>query len=286
MIRLPMPEITIRGVRHHYVEEGHGAETIVFAHGFLLDHTMFTHQIEAFRSHYRCLAWDWRGQGRSAASCAGYHIDDLTADAEAFLAQTHAAPCHWVGVSLGGFVGLRLGARRPELIQSLVLGHTSAQAETPAKRRAWTMLEWFFLLFGARPIAAKLATILLGSRILADPARAHQVAALRRHLTTLRRLPTFHTARAIVKRTSVADELAAIQAPTLILTGTEDHARTRAEADFMQQGIPNARLAIINGAGHSSSIEEPVAFQTALQHFWEHPHPPQSTAIPHTYTTR
>ncbi len=167
-----MPQMTVRDARYHFVEKGHGPETMVFAHGFLMNHAMFSPQIEAFHDRYRCIAFDWRGQGASDATNGGYDMENLTEDAAEFIIQTQASPCHWVGVSMGGFVGLRLGARRPELIRSLTVAETSAQAEKPENKRSWKKLAWIFLLLGSKPIEARILPILLGARILTDPTQA------------------------------------------------------------------------------------------------------------------
>jgi pimeloyl-ACP methyl ester carboxylesterase len=90
------------------------AATLFFGHGLLFSAWMFHHQIAALRGQFRCVAIDWRGHGESWASESGYDMDTLTDDALALIGLLGVAPVHYVGLSMGGFVGLRIAARRAE----------------------------------------------------------------------------------------------------------------------------------------------------------------------------
>jgi pimeloyl-ACP methyl ester carboxylesterase len=53
----------------------------------------------------------------------------LTADAAALIERLRLAPCHFVGLSMGGFVGMQLAAQKPDLLKTLTLLDTSADPE-------------------------------------------------------------------------------------------------------------------------------------------------------------
>ena len=55
--------------------------------------------------------------------------------------------------------------------------------------------------------------------------------------------------------------------PTLVIVGDEDVPTPVADAEFLAQQIPGARLEIIAGAGHLSNLERPEAFTAALTRF-------------------
>lgn len=76
-------------------------------------------QAEFFRSRYRCIAFDFRGQGQSQATKAGYDLDQLTEDTASLIRTLNADPCHFVGCSMGGMVGMRLAVRHADLLRSL-----------------------------------------------------------------------------------------------------------------------------------------------------------------------
>jgi pimeloyl-ACP methyl ester carboxylesterase len=97
------------------------AATVFFGHGLLFSAWMCHQQIAALRAQFRCVAIDWRGQGESSPSDRSYDMDTLTDDALALIESLGVAPVHYVGLSMGGFVGLRIAARRGEVLRSLVI---------------------------------------------------------------------------------------------------------------------------------------------------------------------
>ena len=109
-----MPHVQRTRFKIHYVEEGKGP-AVVFAHGFCMDHTMYVSQFEELPDTYRCLAWDMRGHGRSECPPGPWTMQDIVVDLISFIEDTNAAPCHLVGMSLGGMIALRVGdpARGP-----------------------------------------------------------------------------------------------------------------------------------------------------------------------------
>src|SRR5215470_11987860 len=124
-----MPTIEVNGATIAYTDAGPAtAPTVLFGHGLLFGGWMFGAQIQALRAEYRCVTIDWRGQGGSPP--AGRHdMDTLTADAVALIEALALAPVHFVGLSMGGFVGQRLAARHGHLLRSLTLLDTSAGPE-------------------------------------------------------------------------------------------------------------------------------------------------------------
>ena len=124
-----MPFKQINGAKIYYEETGTGPETLIFSHGLLMNGDMFQQQVEVLSERYRCICYDHRGQSRSEVTDTGYDMDSLTEDAAALIRDLDAAPCHFAGLSMGGFVGMRLAIRHPELLKSLVLIETTADPE-------------------------------------------------------------------------------------------------------------------------------------------------------------
>ncbi|MDX1460600.1 MAG: alpha/beta fold hydrolase [Xanthomonadales bacterium] len=263
-----MPFVTVNGVRLHYRESGHGQETIVFSHGLLMSGDMFARQVHALSNRYRCIAYDHRGQGHSEVTESGYDMDTLAGDAAALIEALGAAQCHFVGLSMGGFVGMRLAIHRPELLRSLVLMETSADPE-PHKIK-YRAMAWFGRLFGFRPLLGPVTKIMFGRSFLADPDMREQRDFWRQHFLNLDRAGTFRAAQGVIDREGVFERLSQIQAPTLVLVGDEDIATTPAKAERIRQNIPRAKLTVIAGAGHSSSIEQPDRVTTEIRDFLEH----------------
>ena len=101
-----MPYARINGCNLYYEDHGGQGETIVFAHSVLWSGEMFEAQVRAFKEHYRCITFDFRGQGRSEVAGNGYEIECLADDTVRLFEALNCAPCHLVGVSLGGIVGM------------------------------------------------------------------------------------------------------------------------------------------------------------------------------------
>lgn len=86
---------------------------LFFSHGLLMSCRMFDDQVAHFQDRYRCIVYDHRGQGQSEVTANGYDMETVYADAAALITALDAAPCHFVGLSMGGFVGMRLAAAAP-----------------------------------------------------------------------------------------------------------------------------------------------------------------------------
>jgi 3-oxoadipate enol-lactonase len=279
-----MPQLRINGAEIHYEEDGKGRETIVFAHGLLFSGRMFESQVQALRDRYRCVTFDFRGQGQSEVTASGYDMDSLTDDAAGLIEALGCAPCHFVGLSMGGFVGMRLAARRPALLRSLVLLETSADPEPEENVGPYRRLNLVARWLGVRPVAGRVLRILFGRKWLEDPARNLLKEEWRRRLVANDRIGITRAVTGVIDRPGVYDEIGRIALPTLIIVGDLDVATPPAKAERIQGRIPGSRLVVIPGAGHSSAIEEPESVNEALIGFLDelgtsaHPPSPRSSS--------
>lgn len=261
-----MPIAVANGIDLHYVESGQGEHSVVFAHGLLMNHSMFDAQRGALESKYRVIAFDHRGQGESAPAVSGYDMDTLTEDAVDLLRATNAVPCHFVGLSMGGFVGLRLAARYPELVRSLVLLDTSASAEQFLKKLRFRTMQAFAALFGPGPLVRQLLPVMFGSSFLNDPERVAERERWAHHVRSLPRR-IVGPVGGVIGREDVIGELQYIRCPTLVVVGEEDQTTPPHEAERIASGIAGARLLRIPRCGHTCTIEAPDAVNQALLEF-------------------
>lgn len=262
-----MPVCRINQADIWYEDSGPGEETVMFAHGLLMDHRMFDRQVADLAGRYRCVRYDHRGQGRSEITAHGYDMDSLADDAAELIRRLDCGPCHFVGLSMGGFVGLRLALYRPELLRSLTLLASTADPESPGSRRRYRLLAMAARLVGFRPLMGQITPLLFGDSFLRDPARNAEHTYWRQHLSKLDRTGTLRAARAVIERQGVADDLHRIALPTLIVVGEEDRATPVAKAERMHHGIPGSQWVRIERAGHTPTIERPAQVSDALQAF-------------------
>ena len=262
-----MPKISVNGTELHVEDSGGPGETILFSHGLLWNTTLFAPQVAALRDRFRCVAYDHRGQGRSADDTRNtIDIDLLTADAVALIGALGLGRVHFCGLSMGGFVGMRLGARHPQLLRSLVLCDTSAEPEPPESVPKYKRMNFAARWLGPRIVMPQVMPILFGSTALTDPARAADRRAWRDQLDKNRR-SIWRAVNGVLYRDPILPELPRITAPTLVIVGEEDVATVPEKARRIASGIPNARLEVIPAAGHSSTVENPAAVNAAIERF-------------------
>ena len=262
-----MAKIKVNGVELFYEDTGGSGEPVLFSHGLLWNTSLFAPQAAALKGRFRCISYDHRGQGQSAdADGSEIGMDSLTEDAVALIQALGLGKVHFCGLSMGGFIGMRLAARFPHLVRSLILCETSADAEPQENIAKYKRLNFVARWLGLRFVTAKVMPILFGRTSLTDPKRAAERADWARQMGGNRR-SIWRAVNGVINRSAVIDELPRISAPTLVIVGEEDVATIPAKAERIAKAIPNARLVRIPKAGHSSTVEEPQAVNAAILDF-------------------
>jgi pimeloyl-ACP methyl ester carboxylesterase len=261
--------IRCNGVELAVEDSGEGGSTVLFSHGLLYSLRMWDAQIAALRSRFRCVAYDHRGQGESESATTGLDMDTLADDAVALIESLRIGPVHFIGMSMGGFVAMRVAARRPELVRSLVLVDTSAGPEPPENIPRYRRLEWVARWFGTRPVAGRVEAIMHGASARKDPARAADLRAWRQRLIQADAIVMNRAVEGVLTRQSALPLLPRIRCPTLVMVGEEDVATVPARSEELVAGIAGARLVRIPRAGHMSPIDAPEAVTTELRTFLE-----------------
>jgi pimeloyl-ACP methyl ester carboxylesterase len=262
-----MPIVRVNGASLYYEEHGNGPETVVLAHGLLWSCRMYDAQVAVLKEHYRCVAFDFRGQGQSEVTHDGYDMETLTRDTAALIEALHCAPCHFLGLSMGGFIGMRLAARRPELIRSLVLLETTADPEPGENIPRYKQLAFVTRWIGPGLVAGRVMPIMFGQKFMTDPARAEERRLWKQRGSGNHRVGITRALHGVLTRKGVSDEIGTIRVPTLIIVGDQDVAVPLINSQRLHEAIPGSRLVIIPGAGHTSTVEEPMAVNAAITDF-------------------
>jgi 3-oxoadipate enol-lactonase len=264
-----MSEIKINNTSIFYIKEGDGAETVVFAHGLLWSHKMFMDQFNELKKKYTVIAYDHRGQGQSEVSPGAYSIDLLTDDAKALIELLSDKPVHFVGLSMGGFIGMRLAARHPGLLKSLILMETSANPEPVENLPKYKFLNGIVKYLGVLPfVADRVMKIMFAESWLANPANKSAIKKWSKELQSNKRSIT-KSVEAVLYRKGIEEEIRHIKIPTMIIVGDEDVATKPEKAKFIQMSVANSVLHMLPGAGHSSSIEKPEEVNRLLEQWLE-----------------
>ncbi len=262
-----MEFLTVNKARLYYEEHGEGNETIVFGHSMLFNLRMFDDQVEALKSKYRCVLFDFRGQGKSEVTPDGYDLDNLTLDTAELIKVLGCDPCHFVGFSMGGMVAMRLAARHPELIQSLVLIATSSELQPSPDGIQNKMMLWMVKNIGLKPIANSILSMFFGSHSLKDPDRKELRQAWKHQFLSNDRVGLIRAMKGVLHREAVTSELDKIRVPTLILWGEEDDLTDREKAEIMHHRIDGSVLHTIPRAGHMATVEEPAIVNNYILEF-------------------
>ncbi|MCC7120884.1 MAG: alpha/beta fold hydrolase [Gammaproteobacteria bacterium] len=245
--------------------------TVVFLHGIGGNRTNWREQLDALAPGFRAVAWDARGYGDSDDYDGPLAFPDFGSDLLRLLDHLDVAQAHLVGLSMGGRIALDFYEAHRDRVASLVLCDTFAGYDasiTHEQREKFIASRKKPLVDDGkepRDIAPLVAPTLLSRR--APPAALQRLVD---SMAILHKESYIKAIEAMTRYERVAD-LAAIHVPALVVCGDEDKLTPPAIAHDMVAKIPRARLAILDGAGHLSNIEQPAAFNAVLLAFLRAP---------------
>lgn len=129
--------------RMHYIDEGAG-EVLLFVHGTPTWSFLYRQQIQALRTHYRCIAVDHLGFGLSDKPEAGnYHPARQAERLEQLVSALGLQEITLIVHDFGGPIGLHLAIRHPERVRRVILFNSWlwSTAEDPNARQAARFLK-------------------------------------------------------------------------------------------------------------------------------------------------
>ncbi|WP_310587401.1 alpha/beta hydrolase [Emticicia sp. CRIBPO] len=262
-----MPTISVRGVNYNYDEYGSGEETLVFSHGMLFAGWMFEHQVEYFKNKYRVITYDFRGQGKTQITDDGYDIDSLYEDTVELIRALCPKPVIYVGLSMGGFVGMRLAARNPELVEKLILLDTTCKEEPFENIPKYKMMNNIVRTVGYWPVEKNIMEIMFGDSFLKDKSRKPLYDLYLSRFKQNNKSAVVKAVLGVVERKGIQFELKNIVCPTLIVRGSEDKQVTLERSLMIHENIKGSVHVEIEGAGHSGTLEEPDKYNKAIEDF-------------------
>ena len=269
-----MPHLTTDdGVRLHFEETGTGTP-IVFVHEFADDYRGYEGQLRYFARRYRCIAYNARGYPPSDVpdDPARYSQDRARDDIRAVLDGLAIAKAHIVGISMGGFATLHFGLAYPDRALSLVVAGCGYGAD-PGKRQQFhdETAKTIALIEGQGMGEASKVYSQGPSRVQFQNKDPRGWAEFAAHLAEHSTLGSALTMRGVqARRTSLwdlTDRMARLDAPTLIMTGDEDHPCLE-PGILMKRTIPTSALVVFPNTGHAVNLEEPDLFNRTCADFF------------------
>lgn len=257
-----MPTATLSDCTISYVDEGHGSP-LLFVHGFPLDHTMWRHQIEAFRTSHRVIAIDLPGFGGSTSSPTAMSIIGFADRLAEFLDKLGLTQVVLCGLSMGGSIAQQFAVRHPTRLAGLILCDCRAMTDPPETQRMRHDLADRVLKEGPEFVAQAMPARLFAPRTLSEqPAIVESIQAVIRATAPQ---SVAGGSRALADREDMVPHLREITARTLVIVGSEDVISTVDEMRTIATRIPIAQLVEISGAGHMAPLENPAAVNEVLR---------------------
>ena len=244
-----MPTVQSNGCPIHYELEGpDGKPVLMLCNSLGTTLHMWDGQMPALTQHFRVLRYDRRGHGKSGVPAGPYNMEMLGRDALAVLDAAKVEKTSWCGLSMGGMVGMWLGANAPQRVDRLILSNTSAYFEN---KQVWndriatvtekglqavvqgTLERWFTKDFREREPqkVQRIADMFLGTKPEGYIACGQAVRDMDH--------------REIIKT---------IKAPTMVIAGKQDAGTTVEMGEAIRKSIPGASMTLFDAA-HIANVE-------------------------------
>jgi pimeloyl-ACP methyl ester carboxylesterase len=264
-----MPRIALSTAELSYVDRGAGVP-VLLVHGFPLDHTMWSAQIDALAGQCRVIAPDLRGFGESSLRFGkpdlAISMEEYADDLNELLDELEIRePVVLAGFSMGGYIAWQFLRKFAGRVRALIQCDTKAAADTDETRAGRIKMAENVAEWGSGRVAE-----MMGPKLFAPSTfetKPHLVAAVRHVVETTKPAAIAAAQRGMAERPDMTSFLPKISVPTLVLCGAQDAISPPAEMKSIAAAIPNATYVEIVGAGHMTTMEGPEAVNAALKDF-------------------
>jgi pimeloyl-ACP methyl ester carboxylesterase len=247
---------------------GQGAlRALVLLHAFPIGANLWEPQIKSIPQGWRLITPDLRGFGGSTEldPVGGLSMTDYAEDVVDLLDELGIKRAVIGGCSMGGYAALALYQSRPEIFEGLVLANTRAGADSPEARANRRNMLALVDREGPSGVSREMMPKLLGKAT--HETKPDAEATVRRLIKQQSPIAVRNAIQRMMHRVDSTPLLARVSVPTLVITGAEDEMIPVEESRRIASAIPGATLVIVPGAGHLANLEQPEAFNAALNEF-------------------
>jgi 3-oxoadipate enol-lactonase len=260
-VELFMPEINADDCKIHVEVEGpEHAPVLMLSNSLGTNLHMWDEQVAPFTRHFRLVRYDRRGHGLSGVPKGPYSMDRLGRDALAILDALAIQRVNWCGLSMGGMVGMWLGAHAPDRIDKLILSNTSSYFPDRA------MWDERIKLVREKGLAAMVDGTMERWFTKGFRDRSPETIARIREMFLATNIEGYIGCGEAIRDMDHRSLLAKITAPTLVIAGRHDPATTLEAGEFIAQHTPNAELAVLETA-HIANMERPKEYAETVLAF-------------------
>jgi len=255
---------TVNGIELHYRLSGRkDGLVLLLVHPLATDHSIWGYQLPLLGAHFRLLACDLRGHGKSSAPEGAYDLETMADDLAALLDHLTIPRVHFLGLSIGGMIGQAFALKHAHKLDKLILACT--MCTLPGESRA--IWESRIATVAAEGVAGQWQGTVgrwFSPRFIAEaPATIAWVKRLYCETSAKGFIGSGHA----IRRLDFQGRLGAIKAPALIIAGEKDPGARPEDARQLASGIPGARLYTIADVLHLCNVEAPHAFNEAVMGF-------------------
>jgi pimeloyl-ACP methyl ester carboxylesterase len=255
-----MPVAEVNGQQIAYDDTGGEGPALIFSHGFLMDRTMFSAQVEGLSDTYRCVTWDERGFGDTPVD-GPFTYWDSADDVVALMDHLGIDDAVLIGMSQGGYLSLRAALAHPDRVRGVVLIDSGVWMDDPE-----TLAGYGGMLAHWRSDAplGDVGTMVAGL-IVGDPVLMEEWVGIweSRDRSTIE-----HPGNCLLERDDITGRVDEITCPVLIVHGTDDLAIPIATAEQLCADLPDCRgMVPVPGAPHASNMTHPEVVTPAIKGF-------------------
>ena len=240
---------------------------LVMLHAFPIGANLWEPQMRSVPKGWRLVTPDLRGFGASTEldSLSALSMADYAEDVFDLLEELGIKRAVIGGCSMGGYAALALYQAHPEIFEGLILANSRAGADSPEARANRRNMLALVDREGPSGVAKDMMPKLLGKTT--HETNSSVEAFVRRLIKQQSPVAIRSAIHRMMHRADSTPLLPKVTVPTLVITGEEDEMIPVDESRRMASAVPGATLVIIPGAGHLSNLEQPEAFNDAVNRF-------------------
>jgi 3-oxoadipate enol-lactonase len=243
---------------HHRFDGPDDAPVLVLGSSLGTTGAMWDAQVPAFSQRFRMLRYDTRGHGGSPAPPGPYTMDELGADVLALLDRLGIERASFCGLSIGGMMGMWVASEAPERIERLVLCCTVPHFPPP---ELWDERIAAVRAEGIDPMVEPAI-----ERWLPPDVRRSRPDLAEHLRSMIAATPPegYAGCCAAIRDMDLRPRLAGVEAPTLVVAGSDDPSTPKEKVRPIADAVPGARYVEIAGAAHIANVAQPEAFEAAV----------------------
>lgn len=259
---IPDAEVISLGELKLAVRQWGVGEPLLLVHGLGASSDLWCNQIEAFGRRFHVIAPDLRGFGHSdkPTTPGCYGIDKFANDLLLLLAKLGISKCHYLGTSMGGFIGQALALHEPQLFNSLILVHTAARMTMPAK-----VLEARLNALRTTPMSEYAKIV--AEQALADGKKSKLFDWLSSMIAANDRAAYAQVLNEGLSGFDVTREIPGLKLPVLVVVGDKDRVIPPEGGYQLADCIDGAKIRTLENAGHIGYAEQPASFNEMILSF-------------------